>query len=236
MMAPTAVAWVWKKSALQISSTRSGSRPISCGARFRAISSIDRTAAGADGVAVAGADRAVVGEDAHDRRLLADEGLDRVGPLHLGYEVHHQHLDALDFRHRPFAYSDVEDLSHFGRDGIQRARACQTSARGQHSLQGSRRVTASPVLCRQVTRASCVHQAEGLATSSAVQHSSAPLIFRSSRTAARPFGKDRIVGRTPGDSARRSRGAAISGHHGRAAAACIPRAFSGLHAPDHPSP
>ena len=40
VIAPTAVAWVWKKSAFQISSTRSGSRPISCGARCRAISSI----------------------------------------------------------------------------------------------------------------------------------------------------------------------------------------------------
>ena len=39
VIAPTAVAWVWKKSAFQISSTRSGSRPISCGARLRAISS-----------------------------------------------------------------------------------------------------------------------------------------------------------------------------------------------------
>ena len=38
VMAPTAVAWVWKNSAFQICSTFSGSRPISFGARSRAIS------------------------------------------------------------------------------------------------------------------------------------------------------------------------------------------------------
>ena len=39
VIAPTAVAWVWKNSAFQIASIWSGSRPISFGARLRAISS-----------------------------------------------------------------------------------------------------------------------------------------------------------------------------------------------------
>ena len=67
----------------------------------------DGVAAGADGVGVAGADRAVVGEDADERRLLADEGLDRIGPLHLGDEVDHEDLDPLDPCHRrpPFFFS-----------------------------------------------------------------------------------------------------------------------------------
>src|SRR5205823_1820776 len=47
----------------------------------------DRRASGADRIAVTGSGRAVAVEDAHDRRLLRDEALDRVGALDLGLEV-----------------------------------------------------------------------------------------------------------------------------------------------------
>ena len=100
VIAPTAVAWVWKNSAFQIASIWSGSRPISLRREVARKQLDDGVAAGADGVGVAGADRAVVGEDADERRLLAGEGLDRVGPLHLGHEVDHEDLDPLDPCHR----------------------------------------------------------------------------------------------------------------------------------------
>ncbi len=56
----------------------------------------DRRAARADRVRVARALGAVVAADAHDRRFLADERLDRVGALHLRHEVDLQDFDALD--------------------------------------------------------------------------------------------------------------------------------------------
>ena len=59
----------------------------------------DGRAAGADRVAVADADRAVGIGDADKGRLLTDEGLDRVDPLHLGLEIDHADFDALDSRH-----------------------------------------------------------------------------------------------------------------------------------------
>ena len=58
-----------------------------------------RLPARADRVAVTRPHRAVVGEDAHDRRLLAGEGLDRVRPLHLWLQVHHTNFNPLDLRH-----------------------------------------------------------------------------------------------------------------------------------------
>ena len=59
----------------------------------------DRRAAGADRVGVARALAAVVAADAHDRRLLAHERLDRVGAQHLRREVDLQDLDGADQRH-----------------------------------------------------------------------------------------------------------------------------------------
>jgi hypothetical protein len=59
----------------------------------------DRAAAGADGVAVADPFRPVGVDDAHERRLLAGEGLDRVGALHLGLEIDHHEVDADDPAH-----------------------------------------------------------------------------------------------------------------------------------------
>ena len=53
-----------------------------------------RRAAGADGVAVAGAARAVVACGAHDRRLLRHERLDRVAARHRRRQVDLQQLDA----------------------------------------------------------------------------------------------------------------------------------------------
>src|SRR5436305_2366664 len=60
----------------------------------------DRRASGADRIAVTGPGRAVAVEDAHDRRLLRDKALDRVGALDLGLEVDPRQLDTLDERHR----------------------------------------------------------------------------------------------------------------------------------------
>ena len=135
VIAPTAVAWVWKKSAFQISSMRSGSRPISCGARFRAMQLDDGGTAGADGVGVAGTDRAVVGEDPNDRRLLADKGLDRIGPLHLGHEVDHEDLDALDFRHSRYSMWKISAISAHHSPDFRVARGTwQGSQTAYHSL------------------------------------------------------------------------------------------------------
>ena len=59
----------------------------------------DRVAAGADRIAIARADGAVGIGDAHDRRLLADKGLNGVDALHLGLQIHHADLDAFYRRH-----------------------------------------------------------------------------------------------------------------------------------------
>jgi hypothetical protein len=65
-----------------------------------------RRAAGADRVAVAGALAAVVAADAHHRRLLRDEGLDRVGAHDLRREVDLQDFDVLYRAHDAPSVSD----------------------------------------------------------------------------------------------------------------------------------
>ena len=70
-----------------------------CGAERALKQSHHRRAAGADRVAVAGADGAVGVGDPNEWRFLADEGLDGVDPLHLGLEVDHEQLDASDLGH-----------------------------------------------------------------------------------------------------------------------------------------
>lgn len=59
-----------------------------------------RGAAGADGVGVAGARRPVGVRDRDERRLLAHEALDRVGPDDLRRQVHHAKLHAGDAGHQ----------------------------------------------------------------------------------------------------------------------------------------
>ena len=78
-----------------------------------------RRAAGADRVRVAGALRAVGAGDAHDRRLLRDERLDRVGAHDLRRQVDLQDLDALDRAMRcaspiEHARQPQRDLRHVG--------------------------------------------------------------------------------------------------------------------------
>ena len=60
----------------------------------------DAGTASADGIAVAGAHRAIGIGDPHHRRFLRHEGLDRVGPLHQRHQRHHQDFDMRDARHQ----------------------------------------------------------------------------------------------------------------------------------------
>ena len=65
----------------------------------------DRRAAGADRVAVAGADDAVAGVDPHHRRFLRGKRLDRVGAHRLWNQIDLQDFDALDLGHGfPFIF------------------------------------------------------------------------------------------------------------------------------------
>src|SRR5262249_41567453 len=59
----------------------------------------DRRAAGPDGVAVSGPDSAVAIENAHERGLLRDKALDRVGTPDLRLENYERELDAIDDGH-----------------------------------------------------------------------------------------------------------------------------------------
>ena len=59
----------------------------------------DRGAAGADRIGVAGPGCPIRVRDADEGCLLADEGLDRVDPLHLRDKIDHERLDADDFGH-----------------------------------------------------------------------------------------------------------------------------------------
>ena len=72
----------------------------------------DRRTAGADRIAIADPDCAVGVGDANDRRLLTDEGLNRIDPLRLRDEIDHSDLDAFDGRHRapPLASADWRRL------------------------------------------------------------------------------------------------------------------------------
>ena len=100
VIAPTVVAWVENSRSRQIASIVLGVASDQARREVVAQQRHDRRTAGADGVAVAGADRAVAVEHANDRRFLRHEALDRVGALDLGLEVDEHELDALDDRHR----------------------------------------------------------------------------------------------------------------------------------------
>ncbi|MNT57701.1 hypothetical protein D3C72_1950900 [compost metagenome] len=68
-------------------------------------------APGADRVAIAGAHYAVGVGDADDRRLLADKALDRIDPLHLGFQVDHHQVDAHDAAHDIISVVQANRLS-----------------------------------------------------------------------------------------------------------------------------
>jgi len=98
-MAPTAVAWVAKNSDFQIAfdiervaaeQPRRQVIPQQCD---------HRRTAGADRVGVAGADDAVAGVNAHHRRFLRGERLDRVGADRLWHKIDLQDFDAHDLGH-----------------------------------------------------------------------------------------------------------------------------------------
>jgi hypothetical protein len=99
VMAPVVVAWVRKQQVAPELLDLVGLAADN-GGHQRALQQLDhRVAAGADGVAVAGAGDAVRIGDAYDRGFLRHEGLDGVDPLHLGDQVDHQHFDPRDPRH-----------------------------------------------------------------------------------------------------------------------------------------
>ena len=100
-MPPTEVAWVKKNRPFQISSTIVGVAADQPRRHVIAQQRDDGRAAGADRVAVTGAGRAIVGEDANDRRFLGDEGLDRVGAFDLRRQVDLLNFEACDFCHDP---------------------------------------------------------------------------------------------------------------------------------------
>ena len=90
----------------------------------------NRRAAGADRIAIAGADDAVAGVDAHHRRFLRDERLDRVGAYCLWNEIDLQDFDALDLGHGfPFFVTKAEG---FGGQHVARCRRDQYRGMTRH--------------------------------------------------------------------------------------------------------